>query len=188
MTDKGVVTVENKFEQSLIKYVGDEKIESKFGKLAKDFVEELEQLALSYNDENLSEKEMKNLIYSLDILLQNYFSFVPSDAYNSIGDISLYDHTKTTVAIATALRENGVHLQENIFQSQTSEIEKEEISLIAGDFPSIQKYIFGNIQTSESLSKRLRAKSLTVQLLNEAVVEYLCSSLEISRASVLMNA
>jgi CRISPR-associated protein Csm1 len=158
--------------------------------LAKNFIQDLEVLLSQRNEDYLTEESCKILIYQLDILLQNYFSLVPSDAYTSIGDISLYDHTKTTVAIAVVLHKAIGVSKANQFNYSipTAELCKNQISLIAGDFPSIQQYLFGNIKKNTDLAKRLRAKSLTVQLMNEAVVEFLLEKLELPRASVLMNA
>lgn len=190
MTDKWATLdkVENWFLKWVLKLWWDESINKGFKDLAEKFVKDLNTLVLEFNEENLTEQQLKILINQLDILLQNYFSFVPSDAYTSIWDISLYDHTKTTAAIAVTLFKNEVHLQPNVYDKDTAAICDENVSLIAWDFPSIQKYIFWNIKKSEWLAKRLRAKSLTVQLMNEAVIEYICYKLWLPRANVLMNA
>lgn len=190
MTDKWATIdkAENGFLKNILKWWWDESVNNWFKKLAQNFSNELDDLVSKYNYDNLTEEQCKILINQLDIILQNYFSFIPSDAYKSIGDISLYDHTKTTAAIAVTLFKNEIHLWKDIYNKGTNEIIKEEISLIAWDFPSIQKYIFWNIKKSEWLAKRLRAKSLTVQLLNESVIEYICYKLWLPRANILMNA
>lgn len=107
-----------------------------FEKLAYQFSEKLSEFAREYPQ--ISAKQAKKLIYALDQLLQNYLSLVPSDAYKSIGDISLYDHTKTTVAIASVLYHSKVH--HKVYKkieglSETKQVAKEKIILIAGDFP-----------------------------------------------------
>jgi CRISPR-associated protein Csm1 len=72
--------------------------------------------------------------------------------------------------------------------TKTSEVQKESISLLAGDFPSIQSYIFDGITKSKNLAKRLRARSFIVQILNEAVIEFLLDKLKLPRANILINA
>ncbi len=134
--------------------------------------------------------KLKIFISKLDILAQKYFTFVPSDVYQwKIFDISLYDHTKLVVS-------NSVVLYKKFFDSQslgnlhydTNIIKWEEITLIAWDFPSIQNYIFDWIKKQTKIAKRLRAKSLRVQLLNEAIIEYILDLLNLPRANVILNA
>jgi hypothetical protein len=52
--------------------------------LAAHFSEELEKLTKEYNKDDFDENELRVLIKKLDTLLQNYFTFVPSDAYKSL--------------------------------------------------------------------------------------------------------
>jgi len=52
-----------------------------------------------------NEKITKKTIYQLDVILQKYLTFVSSDAYENIPDISLYDHSKTVTAFAKILYE-----------------------------------------------------------------------------------
>lgn len=178
-----------RFDAKIIKGVDGERVKMKFENLAQNFMRALENLALRYPFP--TQETTKKLMYSLDMLLQNYFTLVPSDAYKSIGDISLYDHTKTTVAIASVLYASGYHLKTYKYESwdtETAKVCREEIGIIAWDFPSIQKYLFSSLKKYSHLAKRLRMKSMTIQLLNEAVIEYLLTQLGLSRANVLMNA
>lgn len=186
--DIALNSIEDGFLKGFVKFQWNMSVANWFKDLAAHFSEELEKLTKEYNKDDFDENELRVLIKKLDTLLQNYFTFVPSDAYKSLWDISLYDHTKTTVAIATVLWKNGAHLVDNYADQKTREVCRQNICLLAGDFPSIQKYLFGNIKKTSALAKRLRAKSLTVQLLNESVVEYLCFRLWISRGNVLINA
>jgi len=160
-----------------------------FTGLANSFLEEFVSLIYENIELNSLEK-LKIFVYKLDILLQKYFSFVPSDVYQwKLFDLSLYDHTKLVVANAVVLY-NKFFVSEKLknLTYSTKDIENEEITLIAWDFPSIQKYIFGWIKKQKYISKRLRARSLRVQLLNEAVLEYILDILGLPRANILMNA
>jgi len=129
-------------------------------------------------------------IYKLDVLLQNWLTFVPSDAYENIPDISLYDHSKTVVAFAQILY-NFYLKNKNLYKENkfTDDVLKEvEITLIWWDFPSIQKYIINWIKKSSRITKRLRARSFLVQLIQEAVLQYVLDKLGLTRASVLISA
>jgi len=94
---------------------------------------------------------------SLSIL--EHFTWCIPSATNSLPDISLYDHAKTTAAIAACLYLSGN--AENPFL------------FVAGDFTGIQKYIF-DIKREDGgegggYAKRLRARSFYVTLLSEGV-------------------
>ena len=189
ITDKGTNFEGAQFDAKIIGGVDDGRVRKGFQLLADQFTKKLEKIALEFP--NPTPKDIKKLIYAIDSLTQNYFSFVPSDAYKSIGDISLYDHTKTTVAIASVLYLSGYHKESykrEQGQTPTQKVGRESICVIAGDFPSIQKYLFSSLKSQKHLAKRLRMRSMNVQLLNEAVIEYLLDRLGLSRANVLMNA
>lgn len=168
-------------------------VQSWFETLKTGFIKDLKKLI---SDSSLNEKSedehFSQFISKLDILLQNYFTMVPSDAYTSIWDISLYDHTKLVVAISTILYKwwymDKEYKYENKEYSDTNKVLMEECWIIAWDFPSIQKYIFNGILKQTDIAKRLRARSLIIQLLNEAVIEYILEKFNLPRANVLLNA
>jgi CRISPR-associated protein Csm1 len=161
-----------------------------FNILAKDFYDELIVLIKwNINIETKEEKEFKKFIYDFDLLFQRYFSLVPSDAFQWITqDLSLYDHSKIVVAISSILYKKFIFWEKTNLSFSTKDIQEKEITLLAWDFPSIQKYIFDSIKKQSGISKRLRAKSFMIQILNEAVIEYILVKTWYSRANVLINA
>jgi CRISPR-associated protein Cas10/Csm1 subtype III-A len=181
---------EEKFMQDRMKHNGNTAVSEWFKTLADWFIVELKHLINQYVDINDGEllQVWPRLISQLDILTQQYFSFVPSDAYKSIGDISLYDHTKMVVANSVLLY-NMMFKEKKIFtlKENTEEINAKEMILIAGDFPSIQSFIHQSMTTNKGLAKRLRARSLIIQLLNEAVIQFILDNLQLPRANVLLN-
>jgi len=138
------------------------KQESDFKKLYESFKNDLKIFS--------NWKITQNTIFQLDVLLQNYLTFVPSDAYKSIPDISLYDHSKTVVMFANILYEKykdfkNKELLYNINKTTTDKVLSElEISLIWWDFPSIQKYIIEWIKNSKILQKDLEQDLLRCNL------------------------
>jgi len=133
--------------------------------------------------------ELDARISQCDCLCQEYMTLVPSDAYKSDrADVSLYDHTKLVVANAVVL----FHQTQNqaIKRTQGSEkiIDTLPITLIGTDLPGIQVYLDQAMKTTKGLNKRLRARSLMIQMLNEAIVQYVLTRLDLPRANVLINA
>ena len=181
------------FEESIVKLLDKQikanDIKNWFKNLKDEFKDKFKKFIIDYID--VKKDNLKEISYKFDMLCQNYFSLIPSDAYKSIWDISLYDHTKTTVAFAVALYHIFKKDFENwkfIYPMYTKDIENEQVKLIVWDFPSIQSYIFGWIKKQTNIAKRLRARSLRVQLLGEAIIEYLLERYNLPRANVLMNA
>ena len=105
-------------------------------------------------------------------LLKKYASTMPSAAYKSKSDISLYDHSKTTAALAVSRylfnRDGDVKLTQNNDLNCYLAIE--------GDISGIQKFIFkiSSPQEAQSgMSKRLRGRSLYLTLLCDAIATFL---------------
>lgn len=99
-------------------------------------------------------------------LLERYTWCVPSDTRYEFTDISLFDHLRSSAAIAACLyRTHEDEIGTGAFSRA------EEITLVAGDFSGIQDYIFHitNVGTGGA-AKRLRARSFYVTLFTEATV------------------
>lgn len=115
-------------------------------------------------------------------LLKKYTSTIPSATYHSESDISLYDHLKTTVAIA-----NCRYLyskEEKLTQTDTQEVYR----IINGDISGIQNFIY-KVQTPEDaqsgMSKRLRGRSLYLTLLTEAIASRIILDLDLDSSNIL---
>ncbi len=147
-------------------------------------VEEYRRLFRDFEKEfeNLMKKWKHNLFNLLMVLLEKYTTFVPAMLTES-NDISLYDHLKTTSAIALCMyhyhREN---LDEDIVKS-IKEKSEEKYLLIGGDISGIQDFIY--TITSKGALKYLRARSLFIELLTEDTIQEILKRLELTRANVL---
>lgn len=131
-------------------------------------------------EENLC-KELKNIDFSnfdlalvtLDALLKNYLFFVPSATYVSTPDISLYHHLKSTAAIALCLKRSP-----------------NKVIWIEGDVSGIQNFItysFKGAGGDKMAAKRLRARSIYVNLLVDATIRYLRNKLNLPVFNVFMK-
>lgn len=138
-------------------------------------------------DEFNSEFELiqnKTDFNTLLALLKKYASTMPSAAYKSKSDISLYDHSKTTAALTVSRylfnRDGDVKLTQ-----------KDDLNCylaIEGDISGIQKFIFkiSSPQEAQSgMSKRLRGRSLYLTLLCDAIATHIAEELELCEANIL---
>lgn len=107
---------------------------------------------------------------------------------NVIPDVSLYDHLKTTAALAAALY---------LFHKSTQTLNVDDVKrgdtdkflLISGDFHGIQNFIFsGYGDTQKYRSKLLRGRSFYVSVLTELTAYLLCRNIGLPTTSVVLNA
>ncbi|ADC47033.1 CRISPR-associated protein Csm1 family [Methanobrevibacter ruminantium M1] len=134
------------------------------------------------------ESEVKHLENTDDFntilaLLKKYTSCMPSATWGSKPDISLYDHSKTTAAIAVCryLFNEETELKHT---SSTQEV----YSVISGDISGIQNFIFkiSSPQKAQSaMSKRLRGRSLYLTLLTDAIANKIVQDLDLTQANIL---
>ena len=116
-------------------------------------------------------------------LMKKYTSTIPSAAYKSVSDISLYDHAKTTAALATC--RYLYSLEDKLFKTKD---EQKVYLIINGDISGIQKFIY-KISTPEEaqsgMSKRLRGRSLYLTLLSEAVTSRIINDLNLNSSNII---
>ena len=112
-------------------------------------------------------------------ILRKYTSTIPSAVYVSQADISLYDHLKTTAAIASC---------SYLFDNESDSKDKNKFIIINGDISGIQKFIYrvSSPQEAQSgMSKRLRGRSIYISLLNEAIASRIIKNLNLTEANIL---
>ncbi len=124
-------------------------------------------------------------------LLHKYTSRMPAatpwekDGKKTIPDISLYDHLRTTAAIAACI---GIELTDadKIDEVLANPIEfKHNIcALIKGDISGIQDFLY-HIQ-SDGASNQLRGRSFYLQLLTEAIAHYVLKRFELPITNLIL--
>ena len=139
------------------------------------------------------EKINKNVSFdvfwdALEYLLEVYTWSVPSSSHYSYPRISLFDHLKTTAAIAQALygfHKAGGTLEESKIES----IKDNEFLLVQGDFSGIQNFIFSKMgESNKFAAKILRARSFFVSLSTDLAAYDICNKLNFTKAAIVMNA
>ncbi|MBM9520570.1 type III-A CRISPR-associated protein Cas10/Csm1 [Desulforhopalus vacuolatus] len=158
-----------------------EEAKEEYKKLYDQFVAALRQLK---NRDNVA-----LWMEHFDSLLQNFTSMIPQARVKMVvPDVSLYDHARTTSALAAALylyhREHDSLEEKAIFNGS-----EEKFLLIGGDFYGIQDFIFSSSgDTSANRSKLLRGRSFYVSLFSELAADMLCRSLGLPATAVVLNA
>ncbi|RJX27660.1 MAG: type III-A CRISPR-associated protein Cas10/Csm1 [Dethiobacter sp.] len=128
------------------------------------FGKEFDEIASSIN---LSDFDC--LYTHLLSLLQRYTWCIPSNTQESTPDISLYDHLRTTSAIAACLYHYHKDLG-TLNERDVTDSKPDKFRLVVGDLSGIQNFIFdiSNIGVG-GVAKRLRARSFYLSAMIEAI-------------------
>ncbi len=109
-------------------------------------------------------------------------------------EVSLYDHSKTTAALAVALwrwhaaHQNTGSKAASALQTRT-DWDEQKFLLIQGDFFGIQDFIFADgSQTNRSAARLLRGRSFQVSLFTELAALKVLQACELPPTSQIINA
>ncbi|MFC0034325.1 type III-A CRISPR-associated protein Cas10/Csm1 [Cardiobacterium valvarum] len=130
-----------------------------------------------------------------DTLWQSCTHAIPAaTAFGSKPEVSLYDHSKSTAALATALwlwhDANGQTDDAAIARLRSqSDWDEEKILLIQGDFFGIQSFIFAaGRETNKKAAKLLRGRSFQVSLFAELAALRVLDTCELPPTAQILNA
>lgn len=145
------------------------------------------------NDPGTLETYLENALEGL----RKFAWCVPSSYYYNLPDVSLYDHSRMTAALAACLADWDVdeitRLHDAVkhdFQKQSQPGDEEVLSkevalLIGGDISGIQDFIY--TVTSKNAARTLRGRSFYLQLLTEAILRFVLRELEIPYTNVIYS-
>jgi len=136
---------------------------------------------------NKFEEEFENAFKNLNFnallhVLEKYTTFIPA-MITETNDISLYDHLKTTSAIALCLYYYHLNELDRDLEKKIEEREERKYLVVGGDISGIQDFIY--TITSRGALKYLRARSLFLELLVEDVVAEIIERLKLTRANII---
>lgn len=125
-----------------------------------------------------------------------YTHAIPSaTAFNVRPDVSLYDHSRVTAALATALwrfHHEKNQIDDNArkqLSNQAESWQEKKFLLIQGDFFGIQDFIFASGgETNKRAAKLLRGRSFYVSLLTECAALKVLDILDLPSTSQVINA
>jgi len=120
-------------------------------------------------------------------------------------DVALYDHSKTTAALAVALWRYHTDLGHDCAQVRTQlraqwerersaddasrmAWEDEKFLLVQGDFTGIQDFIFAGGESQRQVARLLRGRSFHVSLLSELAALKVLEALDLPPTSQVVNA
>jgi CRISPR-associated protein Csm1 len=134
-------------------------------------------------------------------ILQRTAWCVPSAYYHSLPDVSLYDHSRMTAALAVCLTEKSEEdvdilleavirdfrrdPKENVPDQDHKILDTPIALLLGGDISGIQQFIY--TLSSKGAARTLRGRSFYLQLLTEAVLRYLLRELDLPATNVIYS-
>jgi CRISPR-associated protein Csm1 len=118
-------------------------------------------------------------------LLHKYTWCIPSNTQEAVPDVSLFDHLTTTAAIAACLYQ--YHIVTDTLDEEHIKENAERFQVVVGDLSGIQQYIF-DIATAGAggVAKRLRARSLYIQLVTEVVCHRIFREISLPLTNIIM--
>jgi CRISPR-associated protein Csm1 len=124
-----------------------------------------------------------------DSLFACFSSHIPAARVGGvIPDVSLYDHCRTTAALAVPLYMYH-HETNTLNRKAIQDITPEKFLLVSGDFYGIQDFIFSSGGEQQRLrAKLLRGRSFAVSLFSELAADTLCQALNLPFTAVFLNA
>lgn len=118
-------------------------------------------------------------------LLEKYTWAIPSDTRYEISDVSLFDHLRSSAAIAACLYKRHIMAIQQLKKMDKTD----EFVFVGGDFSGIQDFIFDiTNKGSGGASKRLRARSFFISLFSEVTVHKMLHALELPLLSNIFSA
>lgn len=124
-------------------------------------------------------------------LLRKYTSRIPSatpwekSKEKTIPDISLYDHLRTTAAIAACIgNELPDETDVDALLPNPTDSDRKICALIKGDISGIQNFLYQIL--SDGASNQLRGRSFYLQLLTDAIANYVLKQFDLPITNLLL--
>jgi CRISPR-associated protein Csm1 len=158
--------------------IKEKSLSSEYEKLWNDFNKEFELLPKG----NISA-----FISSLTYLLKKYTWCIPSSTID-MPNVSLFEHLKTTAAIAGCLFEYGESLKNSLgYEGKRIGIDKDNypIKLCCIDLSGIQNFIY-DISSSKAY-KSLKGRSFYLQLLLDRILDFLLFELDQHHVNIIYS-
>jgi CRISPR-associated protein Csm1 len=167
----------------------DVKAQAEYKSLWTDFLTALESIPKSHRS------NWPLWIDHFDTAWMTFTHAIPAaTAFGTKPEVSLYDHSKTTAALATALwrwHEDAGRTNRDAAQSlkEREDWGTQKLLLIQGDFFGIQDFIFSEgSQTNKAAAKLLRGRSFQVSLFTEMAALKVLDTLSLPPTSQITNA
>ncbi len=144
-----------------------------------------EDLWMDFKKEAEALKSVTDLelyLESMLALLQRYGWCMPSAYYRARPDVSLYDHSRMTAALAACLADFPEDDLRRI--AQNAETDETPVALlVGGDISGVQDFIY--TITNKGATSALRGRSFYLQLLTEAAARFVLRDLGLPYANLI---
>ena len=135
----------------------------------------------------INPSDFNSLFNTMLVLIEKYTWCIASDTQSGINDIPLYDHLKTTSAIALSSYRYQMEF-DKVTQKRIKDGNEElQFLVIGGDLSGIQSFIY-NLGANKSGAKRLRARSFYIKTLSEVLSYRIIKDLELTPAHIVLQA
>ncbi|MEG1823522.1 MAG: type III-A CRISPR-associated protein Cas10/Csm1 [Cloacibacillus sp.] len=148
-----------------------------------------QQKTRALKDELESIGSSSSYINSLLCQLENILSFVPSSTCTKeVADISLFDHSKITAAVAASIcayldESDRKNYKKELLENEREFMKEEAFLFFSCDFSGIQKFIY-QVGSKDAL-KSLRSRSFILELLMEYLMDEILEECGLSRANLI---
>ena len=160
--------------------LAEKKVWNEYNSLWGPFCTEAGQLKTLYE----KSQDWEGYLEAMQALFSRYAWCVPAAYFKAIPDISLYDHSRMTAALAACLADLPEDDLRRIAQNPETD-ETEVALLIGGDISGVQDFIY--TISSKGAAKMLRGRSFYLQLLTEAVLRFVLRRLGLPYTSVIYS-
>ena len=157
-----------------------------YAALWETFTEETERLKAAVARGALN---ASGYLEAMQALLMRTAWAVPAAYWKTYADISLYDHSRMTAALAVALADfaaEDIRALTQAWRDQGGPLWERPVALlIGGDLSGIQDFIY--TIAAKGAAKMLRGRSFYLQLLTEAVLRFVLRDLGLPTTSVIYS-
>lgn len=136
----------------------------------------------------VDKSDFNALLAHLTGIIYRYTWCIPANTQEQVPDVSLFDHLKTTAAIATCLYQYHT-MTGSLAENALAHPDGDRFCLLVGDISGIQRYIFdiARAGVGGGVGRRLRARSLYVQLCSEVAAHLILHKLNLPILNMVMN-
>jgi len=114
---------------------------------------------------------------------QRFTWCVPGAYYKTLPDVSLFDHSRTTAALAACLTGLDEPTLDDLLLTGSERRREPLVLLVGGDVSGVQDFIY--TITARGAAKGLRGRSFYLQLLTEAVARFILRGLGLPVTNLL---
>jgi len=130
--------------------------------------------------------DMDTLLTEIFYLLERYTWSIPTTYYPSARDISLFDHSRVTAAIAACLATlDDATITALLDSASVGDADKQlsVANLLEGDISGVQNFIY--TITARGATSALRGRSFYLQMLTEAVAHFVLNRLTLPISNLI---